>query len=100
MARDRARSRLHRAGTDIAVYAPGGEIVLVAEVKAARTTALRRTRLEEQLWLTARAFGAPFALLSEEGSLIWFAVNPDQGLRSMPDDDEIIAKFESSGGGS
>ena len=91
---------LRRRQADIAVYAPGGEIVLVAEVKAARTTALRRTRLEEQLWLTARAFGAPFALLSEEGSLLWFAVNPDQGLRSMPDDDEIIAKFESSGGGS
>lgn len=87
------RSPSRRREADIAVYAPGGEIVLVAEVKAAGTTALRRTRLEEQLWMTARAFKAPFALLDEEGSRTWFAVDPDQGLNEIPDDGAIVERF-------
>jgi hypothetical protein len=87
------RSPSRRREADIAVYAASGEIVLVAEVKAAGTTALRRTRLEEQLWLTASAFDAPFALLDEQGSRTWFAVDSDKGLREMPDDSEIIERF-------
>lgn len=89
------RSPTRRREADIAIYGNGGEIVLVAEVKSAGTTALRRTRLEEQLWLTAKAFNAPFALLDEEGSRTWFAVDPDQGLSEIPNDGEIISRFSS-----
>ncbi len=75
------------------MYAPGGNVALVAEIKAARTTAPRRTQLREQLLITAKAFEAPFALLKGDEGRTWFAIESNGELREMPDDSELIARF-------
>jgi tRNA A-37 threonylcarbamoyl transferase component Bud32 len=81
---------------DIAVYAEKRRVVLIAEIKVARRSDvddLDTARLEEQLWLTVQAFEAPFAVLDRNGVRTWFAADAEQGLREMPDDSEIVARF-------
>lgn len=81
---------------DIAVYGEKRRVVLIAEIKVARRSDaddLDTARLEEQLWLTVQAFEAPFAVLDRNGVRTWFAADAEQGLRKMPDDSEIVARF-------
>lgn len=81
---------------DIVVYAEKRRVVLIAEIKVARRSdvdELDTARLEEQLWLTVQLFEAPFAVLDRNGVRTWFAADAEQGLRKMPDDSEIVARF-------
>lgn len=90
----RKGSRSRKA--DIAVYAEKRRVVLIAEIKVAPRSDvddLDTARQEEQLWLAVQAFEAPFAVLDRNGVRTWFAADTDQGLRKMPDDSEIIARF-------
>jgi len=91
-ARKGSRSR----EADIAVYAEKRRVVLIAEIKVAPRSDvddLDTARLEEQLWLAVQTFEAPFAVLDRNGVRTWFAADADQGLRKMPDDSEIVARF-------
>lgn len=81
---------------DIVVYSDRERIALLVEVKFIGTRRygdLQRARTREALWRKAHQFRAPFALLDEDGVRTWFAVDGSSGLREMPDDSEIVARF-------
>jgi hypothetical protein len=84
---------------DILVRADRDRVALIVEIKGAaskRSGELQRARTREALWRQMHAFGAPFALLDENGQQTWFANDGMKGLREMPDDSEIVARFASS----
>jgi hypothetical protein len=69
---------------------------LLAEPKiltGTRNAELQHRRWIEQLWRLAKEFMVPYALLDVEGRRYWFEVDPWAGLRELPNDEEIIAKF-------
>lgn len=82
---------------DILIRADQDRVALVVEIKIIanqkRYGELQRARSREALWRHMRAFGAPFALLDENGEQTWFADDGMKGLREMPDDSEIVARF-------
>jgi hypothetical protein len=78
---------------DIVVYTRDGRVALVAEIKASRTSDLEKSRLKEQLWFTARAFDAPYAVIAELDARTWFAVDAKEGLREIPNDLKIVEQF-------
>lgn len=84
---------------DILVRADRDRVALVVEIKAVankRYGELQRARTREALWRQMHIFGAPFALLDENGVQTWFANDGIRGLRVMLDDSEIVARFASS----
>ena len=82
---------------DILIRADQDRVALVVEIKMIanqkRYGELQRARTREALWRHMHAFGAPFALLDENGERTWFADDGMKGLREMPDDSEIVARF-------
>lgn len=85
---------VHKA--DIVVYSDRERVALLVEIKFLGTRRygdLQRARSREALWRKAHQFQAPFALLDEDGARTWFAVDRSSGLREMPDDSEIVARF-------
>jgi hypothetical protein len=88
---------------DFLVLSHDRKPILVVESKRStksRISELQRHRWVEQLWITARIFMAPYALLDIMGNRHWFRVDPDTGLRELPDDDEIINTFKNGSPGS
>jgi tRNA A-37 threonylcarbamoyl transferase component Bud32 len=91
---NRARAAQSVSRADIAVYTRYGQIALIVEVRqSSPQNPLDSAQQEESLWLTAREFGSPFALLQHQNECRWFAVESKTGLREMPDDSEIVARF-------
>ncbi len=78
------------------VHSHDQQAILLAEPKiltGTRNAELQHRRWIEQLWRLAKEFMVPYALLDVEGRRYWFEVDPWAGLRELPNDEEIIAKF-------